>query len=138
QEIDGILLIGFDVTEQVRAREQIEELKDRAETASRAKDEFLAMLGHELRNPLAPIITALEVLRLRGNESLAREREILERQARHLMRLVDDLLDVSRITRGQVALKRERVELAVIVNRAIEMASPLLEERRHELVVDVP
>ena len=138
QEIDGILLIGFDVTEQVRAREQIEELKDRAETASRAKDEFLAMLGHELRNPLAPIITALEVLRLRGNESLAREREILERQARHLMRLVDDLLDVSRITRGQVALKRERVELAEIVNRAIEMASPLLEERRHELVVDVP
>jgi PAS domain S-box-containing protein len=109
-----------------------------AEVASRSKDEFLAMLGHELRNPLAPIVTALQLMRLRGDDTLIKERTLIERQVHHLIRLVDDLLDVSRITRGKIELRRERIELAEIVAKAIEMASPLIEQRRHQLTVDVP
>jgi signal transduction histidine kinase len=108
-----------------------------AEAASRSKDEFLAMLGHELRNPLAPIVTALEILRLRGQVP-ERELGLLQRQVRHLTRLVDDLLDVSRITRGKVEIRKEPVELSAAVDKAIEMAGPLFEERRHELAVEVP
>ena len=123
-------------------RKQIEaELEDarlRSEAANRAKDEFLAMLGHELRNPLAPILTALELMRMREPEALVKERATLERQVKHLVRLVDDLLDVSRITRGKVELKRMPVALAEVASRAIEMASPLLEARGHRLVHDLP
>ena len=125
---DGITV---DVTELVA-------LRDAAEAASRAKDEFLAMLGHELRNPLAPILTALQLLKLRGIAAIEHERSVIERQVRHLVRLVDDLLDVSRITRGMIELRKERVTLADVVARAAEMAGPLLEQRRHELSVDVP
>jgi signal transduction histidine kinase/ActR/RegA family two-component response regulator len=109
-----------------------------AEKASRAKDEFLAMLGHELRNPLAPILTALQIMRLRGADHVERELTVMERQTQHLVRLVDDLLDVSRITRGKIELRRERVELAEIVAKAIEIASPLIEQRRHVLELHVP
>ncbi len=130
-EVSGIAIVAFDVTELVRAQRN-------AEAANRTKDEFLAMLGHELRNPLAPILTALELMRLRGVAGGDHERAIIERQVRHLVGLVDDLLDVSRITRGKVTLKLERVELAEAVARAIEMASPLLERLRHELRVEVP
>jgi len=108
-----------------------------AESANRAKDEFLAMLGHELRNPLSPILTALQLMKLRGGAS-ERERMVIERQVTHMTRLVDDLLDVSRIARGNVDLKQEVVEVAGIVAQAIEMSSPLLEQGAHELVVDVP
>jgi PAS domain S-box-containing protein len=125
--IENILLLG-----QVRAE------KERAEQASRAKDEFMAMLGHELRNPLSPIVTALHLMRLGDPELFARERAIIERQVQHLVRLVDDLLDVSRITRGKVELDRSVVEMSQVVTQAIEMASPLLEQRRHHLGVDVP
>ena len=93
-----------------------------AETANRAKDEFLAMLGHELRNPLAPMLTALQLLRLRGHQS--REQEVLERQVRHLAGMVDDLLDVSRITRGRLELKRQPIELGDIILSAMELAGP--------------
>ncbi|HEX9050560.1 MAG TPA: ATP-binding protein [Anaeromyxobacter sp.] len=126
-----------------RARER-DELLARAEAAradavaaNRTKDEFLAMLGHELRNPLAPIATALHLLEQRG-EGATREHAIVRRQVAHLQRLVDDLLDVSRITRGKVALHRERVEAALFVAKAVEMARNLLEQRRHRLTVDVP
>ncbi len=112
--------------------------KQRAERASRAKDEFLAMLGHELRNPLSPILTALHLARLRGTDALLKERLIIERQVQHLIRLVDDLLDVSRITRGKITLQRQPVRVADVVARAIEIASPLLEARQHRLRVDVP
>jgi CheY-like chemotaxis protein/two-component sensor histidine kinase len=95
------------------------------------------MLGHELRNPLAPILTALQLLKLRGIQAGERERDIIERQVRHLVALVDDLLDVSRITRGKIDLRRQRLEIADVVARAIEMASPLLEQQRHDLSVDV-
>jgi PAS domain S-box-containing protein len=129
--VDGLALVAYDVTEMAVARRQ-------AEVANRAKDEFLAMLGHELRNPLAPILTALQLLRLRGVDAGRKEREVIERQVNHLVRLVDDLLDVSRITRGKVQLNRARVHLADIVAKAIETASPLLEQYGHHLVVDVP
>ena len=109
-----------------------------AESANRAKDEFLAMLGHELRNPLSPILTALQLMKLRGEPGSERERTVIERQVSHLTRLVDDLLDVSRIARGRVELKTEIVEIAEVVAKAIEMASPLLEQRNHTLKVDVP
>ena len=109
-----------------------------AESANRAKDEFLAMLGHELRNPLSPILTALQLMKLRGDDGSERERTVIERQVNHLTRLVDDLLDVSRIARGKVELKTEIVEMADVVAKAIEMASPLLEQRTHTLTVDVP
>ncbi|HKI01054.1 MAG TPA: ATP-binding protein, partial [Thermoanaerobaculia bacterium] len=127
---------GRKLLEQLLVRER--EARAEAEVANRSKDEFLAMLGHELRNPLAPIVTALQLMRLRGGETLQRERTIIERQVQHLIRLVDDLLDISRVTRGKIELKRERVELCEIVAKAIEMASPLIEQRQHSLSVDLP
>jgi signal transduction histidine kinase len=127
----GIAVVVVDVSELTLARRE-------AESANRAKDEFLAMLGHELRNPLAPILTALQLMRLRNLIGGEREREIIERQVRHVVSLVDDLLDVSRITRGSVQLKRARVDLTDVVAKAIEMTSPAIEERRHVLNVRVP
>jgi signal transduction histidine kinase/CheY-like chemotaxis protein len=109
-----------------------------AETARQTKDEFLALLGHELRNPLAPILTALELMKMREGGGAVRERAIIERQVRHLVRLVDDLLDVSRITRGKIELKKDAVEISQIVCQGIETASPLLEERSHVLSISVP
>ncbi len=113
-------------------------LFDALRGASQAKDEFLAILGHELRNPLSPILTALELMRLRGSDALLKERTIIERQVQHVVRLVDDLLDVSRIARGKVELKKRSVELADVLGKAIEMSSPLLEQRGHLLSVAVP
>ncbi|HSK77184.1 MAG TPA: ATP-binding protein [Thermoanaerobaculia bacterium] len=106
----------------------------------RRKDEFLAMLAHELRNPLSPILNALEILRLRGEDPAARERALTlaRRQARHMARLVDDLLDVSRITRGKIELRKERVELGALVAHAVESSRSLLEIRGHELAVSLP
>jgi CheY-like chemotaxis protein/two-component sensor histidine kinase len=96
------------------------------------------MLSHELRNPLSPILTALQLMKLRGVDGAERERTIIERQVGHLVGLVDDLLDVSRITRGKIELKREHVELAEVIANAVETASPLLEERQHNLDIRVP
>lgn len=109
-----------------------------AEAANRAKDEFIAMLSHELRNPLAPILTAVELLRLRAGDQLENECALIERQARQLTALVEDLLDVSRIARGVIELRKTRVEMASIVRSAIDMVSPMLEQRAHRLAVDVP
>ena len=123
--------------ERVRSRTvELERAIRKQELAARAKDEFLAMLGHELRNPLAPMMTALQLMRLRGVES--REQEILDRQVNHLARLVDDLLDVSRIAQGRIELRKRPVELSQIVISAIEVASPLLEQRQQRLNVQVP
>ncbi len=108
-----------------------------AEEASHAKDEFMAMLGHELRNPLSPILAALEVEKLRSGR-LGRELAIVERQVRHLTRLVEDLVDISRITRGKIVLRRSTLEIASVVDRAVEMTKPLFAERSHTLTVDVP
>ena len=124
--------------ENARLMGELREAITRREEADRKKDEFLAMLGHELRNPLAPIMTAVELMKLRGGFRAERERQVIERQARHLVRLVDDLLDVSRITRGKVQLRREAAEMSLVVAKGIEIASPLLEQRRHQLTVAVP
>lgn len=106
--------------------------------ANRAKDEFLAILGHELRNPLAPIVTAVEILIRRAGDSAPREVLMIKRQAEHVVRLVDDLLDVSRLTNGKLELALAPVEIASVVARAIELAGPLIEQRQHRLEVDVP
>lgn len=119
------------------ARADADAARRLAEEASRAKDEFLAMLGHELRNPLAPISTALHLMELRGPNHLVKERGVIERQVRHLSMLVDDLLDVSRITRGKAELRLRRIELAGVVAKGVELASPLLEQRAHRLHVRV-
>ncbi len=129
--VDAIAVVAVEVTELTNARRQ-------AERANRAKDEFIAMLSHELRNPLSPILTALQLMRVRGVDAAERERTIIERQVGHLVSLVDDLLDVSRITRGKIELKKQHVELADIVSSAVETVSPLLEERRHTLDIRVP
>jgi signal transduction histidine kinase/ActR/RegA family two-component response regulator len=124
--------------ERARLHDGLQAAKLEAEHASRAKDEFLAMLGHELRNPLSPILTAVQLMKMRGETSAAREHAIIERQVGHLIHLVDDLLDISRITRGKVELEKKPVKLASIVSKAIETASPLLEDRRHHLEVALP
>jgi signal transduction histidine kinase len=118
---------------------ELREAEDRAarRDAERRKEQFLAMIGHELRNPLAPIVTALELLRMRGADS-DHEIAVIRRQVEHLQRLVDDLLDVARITRGDFPLRRGTVDLGEVVARAIEMASPLIDQRHHRLVVDAP
>ena len=133
-----MLGVVLDVTERRELLNRERDARFEADRANRAKDEFLAMLGHELRNPLAPIHTALQLMRLRGDGTAERERTVIQRQVNHLTRLVDDLLDVSRIARGKVELKRERVEIAAIVTKAIETVSPLLEQRTLVLDVDVP
>ncbi len=128
--VEGVTVVVTEVTDLASARHD-------AESASRAKDEFIAMLSHELRNPLSPIITALQLMRLRGVDGAERERAIIERQVQQLVGLVDDLLDVSRITTGKVELTRAPVELAAVIAQAVETASPLLEQRRHALAIDV-
>jgi PAS domain S-box-containing protein len=112
--------------------------RESAESASRYKDEFLAMLGHELRNPLAPIFTAMHLLKSRGEGGATREKEVIERQLTHLSKLVDDLLDVSRVARGLVTLSREPVEISDVLSKATEIASPLLEQREQHLTVTAP
>jgi signal transduction histidine kinase len=107
--------------------------------ADRHKDEFLAMLAHELRNPLAPILNAVQLIRRKplADPQLLWSRDVIERQLRHLTRLVDDLLDVSRITRGKINLSREPVEVADLVARAVETVQPLIAERGHQLHLSV-
>lgn len=116
------------------------EMENALKEADRRKDEFLAMLAHELRNPLAPIRNAAQVLKLIGptDANQRRAREVIERQTQHLTRLVDDLLEVSRITQGKVTLARAPLDLATIINRAVETSRPLIETRRHQLTVTPP
>jgi signal transduction histidine kinase len=131
-----VVCICNEVTEQVVGRKRFEEMAERADAANRTKDDFLAMLGHELRNPLSPIVTSLQLMRMRDIHSP--EQDIVERQVNHLRRLVDDLLDVSRIARGKIELRRERIEVAAVLAAAIETTSPLFEQRLHRIEVDVP
>jgi signal transduction histidine kinase/ActR/RegA family two-component response regulator len=102
--------------------------------AARRKDDFLAVLGHELRNPLAPILAAVELLA--RNQSAARERSVIERHTRHLARLVDDLLDISRVTHGHFELRSEEVSLGAVLEGALEIAAPLVSRYGHSLQRD--
>lgn len=132
------ILVGFTkVKRDLTDRKMAEEAQQRAE---RTKDEFLATLAHELRNPLAPIRNSLHIMRLAGDTdpTLRRVCEIMERQVDHMVRLVDDLLEVSRITRGQIELRKERIELAAVVSRAVETSRPLIDAGRHQLAISLP
>ena len=122
-----------DITER---REAVEALRE----ADRRKDEFLALLAHELRNPLAPLRNGLQVMRLASDDPnlFARSRDMMDRQLSHLVRLVDDLLDISRISRNKMELRRARVLLADVISSAVEIARPALEAAGHELTVSLP
>ncbi|CAL1241145.1 sensor histidine kinase [Candidatus Methylocalor cossyra] len=134
------LSILEDITERKRMEAQLAEQAARLREADRRKNEFLAMLAHELRNPLAPIRNVLEVLRrTEGDGSkLPAACALLERQVAQLTRLVDDLLEVSRVSQGKIALRRERLALAPVIQQAVETSLPLIEARRHALSVALP
>ncbi len=150
--IDGVVLVFRAILERKQAERERESLLERekaariaaeqaqveAERAHRAKDEFLAMLGHELRNPLAPIVAALDTLRSADQPTHEHARIVVERQIAHMIRLVDDLLDVARIARGKVELHKERLEISSAIEKAVEMTSPLLERAQQALTVSVP
>jgi signal transduction histidine kinase/ActR/RegA family two-component response regulator len=130
--VSGIFVEGSDVTD----RKLVE---DELRAANRQKDQFLAMLAHELRNPLAPIMTAAQLLKLGrlDGKSVANASEIIVRQAEHMTDLVNDLLDVSRVTRGLVTLEQEDLDLNVIVSAAVEQVRPLIDARRHALTLQL-
>ena len=129
-----------DISERSHLERSLKEQTEALADLHRRKDEFLAMLSHELRSPLAPISNAVHLLRLRKNEEPLQQkaRTIIERQVGQLTRLVDDLMEVSRITTGRVQLRLDRVIVSGIVERAVETARPLLDQRRHELTVSLP
>jgi signal transduction histidine kinase len=131
-ERTNIVLQG-EVVERSRAEQALKE-------ADRQKDEFLATLAHELRNPLAPIRNAVHLMKMKAvdDPQLLMSRDIIERQLIQLSRLVDDLLDVSRITRGKINLARQRVELADLIERAVETVTPVIEARGHTLKIELP
>lgn len=130
--VEAIAGTTRDVTERRHALDGLSE-------ANRRKDEFLAMLAHELRNPLAPISAAAEVLQLKASDEklTRRSSEIIGRQVRHMTALVDDLLDVSRVTRGLVTLSRSALDVKAVVHGAVEQVRPLIESRRHQLSFDL-
>ena len=133
-------MFGSQVASQLarqRSERQLGQASDALRRANRAKDEFPAILAHELRNPRAPIRNAVEVLKLAApdNAGVSRAGGIIDRQVTYLARLVDDLLDAARIARGKLALKSERVDLQAVVQQAIETCRPLLLAAQHELVV---
>ncbi|QDU27739.1 Autoinducer 2 sensor kinase/phosphatase LuxQ [Anatilimnocola aggregata] len=140
----GRRLVSFDGTvADITARKLIEEERERLvgqlRDADRRKDEFLATLAHELRNPLAPIRNCLQVLRFAGADGTIEEtRAMMERQVTQLVRLVDDLLDMSRVTSGKLQLRRERVELKTVIDAAVETSRPTIEQFGHELAVVLP
>lgn len=136
-ELLGFSEVTRDLTERRRS-EQEAAARQAAEQANQTKDEFLAMLGHELRNPLAPIVSALQLLKLRDDGKFAREHQIIERQVKQMTRLVEDLLDVSRISRGKIELQRAPVDLRETLAQAVELALPLLERKGHQFEVRVP
>jgi CheY-like chemotaxis protein len=128
------------VTERKRLADDLQRLAADLAEADRRKNHFLAMLAHELRNPLAPISNATRALRtgIRDGRSLEAASALLERQASQLSRLVDDLLDVSRITQGKIALRKQRVELAAVLEQAVEMVRGFCDTMKHELTVTLP
>ena len=131
-EVVGFVGSSADITDIKRSEDTLRE-------ADQRKDEFLATLAHELRNPLAPIRNALQIIRIGADqESVGKVHDMLERQVDQMVRLVDDLLEVSRITRGKIELRRERVDLGAVIRDALETSKPLIDAARHELTVGLP
>jgi PAS domain S-box-containing protein len=132
-QVQGLIAVIMDISARKHAEDQLRR-------ADQRKDEFLAMLGHELRNPLAPIRTAAEILRRLGpvDPTVEKARLIIERQVDHLTRLVDDFLDVSRITQGKIVLKKHIIELAPVLRQAVETTRPLIDARSQSADIDIP
>lgn len=140
EELIGIGLIVVEITERRRAEAALREHASVMADLARQKDEFLAMLSHEIRNPLAPIRTALDLLRRSSpvDDVAAAAHEVIDRQLAHVVRLLDDLLDIARITRGRVSLAKENCDLRRIVTDAVDSARPLIAKRQHRLETSVP
>lgn len=142
-EIDALHIIGDQTAMALERARLLGELQQRADALAegdRRKDEFLAMLAHELRNPLVPILTGLKTLQLADLQTakLVRARDAIERQVRHMVRLVDDLLDVSRVTAGKIDLRKDVVDLAFVVQQAVQTSQSHLRDKQHTLELDLP
>ena len=133
--IKGALCLVSDITDRKRMEMQLFRQAAELQEAGRRKDEFLAMLAHELRNPLAPLANTLQIIRMqeKGNQMVEEPLDVAERQIQHMTRLLEDLFDVSRITRGRVDLRKKVVDLNTVVEHAVEAAVPLFETFRHQL-----
>lgn len=139
-KLTGAVHVLTDITARKQLDAELRRQADELVDANRAKDEFLAMLGHELRNPLAPILNAVAVMRAHGSSEpmLARSRDAIERQVHHMARLVDDLLDVSRITRGTIELRHDDVDLTQVVRQVAQSTRPLMESYAHAFHTSIP
>jgi PAS domain S-box-containing protein len=139
-DVHRIVGVADDFSERKQAALENLNLLAALKESDKRKDEFLAMLAHELRNPLAPIHNSVQIIRAKGLPipELQWAGEVIERQVQQMTRLVDDLLDVSRITRGKIELRKERVQLATVVSSAVEASRPLIEKWQHELSVNIP
>jgi PAS domain S-box-containing protein len=139
---EGMLVLSsiVDITERKGLERELQDTVERLAAADRQKDEFLAMLSHELRNPLAPMRNALQLMKMptAGPDVQAQARDMMERQLHHVVRLVDDLLDAARIVEGKIELQRSRIDAAAAVERGIETARPTIDARGHELVLSLP
>lgn len=138
--LSGYASVTCDITERKSLESALHQRAAELAAADKRKDEFLAMLAHELRNPLAPILNAVQLMRARGSDdpTLRQAREVVERQARHMGRLLDDLLDISRITRGEIQLRREATLLSRLVEDASQTSRPLIEAHGHQLAFRLP
>jgi PAS domain S-box-containing protein len=143
-EVVGVMVVAAEVTDEVRSRHALETaFKDRQrllvelDRASRSKHEFLAMLGHELRNPVAPIVSALELMALKNGGDTRWEQDVIRRQVKHLTQLLDDLMGTGSVLRGQVTLQRQPIELGDLLAEAIDMAGPALKAHDHRVVLTV-
>jgi PAS domain S-box-containing protein len=139
-ELRRVGIVFNDITERKRAEEVVRQSQQALLEADKRKDEFLATLAHELRNPLAPIRNSLHILRLASatNPAASRVQDMMERQVAHMVRLVDDLLELSRISRGQIELKKEFIGLTTIIEQAVEASRPLIDSHAHHLTVSLP
>jgi PAS domain S-box-containing protein len=138
--LHGFAQVMRDMTDRKQLEEELRRQAEELAEMNRHKDEFLTMLSHELRNPLAPILNSVHVLRRLRSEDpvLDQASTMIERQVRHLARVIDDLLEVTRLTRGRITLRREKVELNTLLHRAVDSVRPLMEERRHTLYFQIP
>lgn len=139
-QVHGFSKIFRDVTSERLAMEELHRLAENLAEADRRKSEFLATLAHELRNPLAPIRNGLRILRVGGDSaaSLANTREMMERQVNHMVHLVDDLLDISRISGGKIELKKDSITVKELITNAVETSIPLIEGGQHKLIIEIP
>jgi PAS domain S-box-containing protein len=139
-DLIGVVLVFHEIGERRRLERQLEQQAEALREADHRKNRFLAMLGHELRNPLAPLRNAVQILRLRGDrpEVVERMTGLMERQIAQLTRLVDDLLDLARITRGAIELRRSPVSLQAVIDHALETTEPVIADKGHSLSVTVP